>query len=80
MKQQGYLNGIGWVWYHPSVITNVLSLSKVKELYPVIYDSRKDNTFYILLDNMTSVEFIQNKEGLYIYNLNKKKIPKFNFL
>ena len=74
------MNRIGWVWYHPSAITNVLSLSKVKELYPVIYDSRKDNTFHVLLDNMTSVEFIQNKKGLYVYDSNKKKIPRFNLL
>ena len=30
-NMQGYLKGIGWVWYHPNTITNVLSLAKVKE-------------------------------------------------
>ena len=35
------------VWVSPDGITNVLSLSKVKDMYTVIYDSRAGNTFIV---------------------------------
>ena len=79
-NMQGYLKSIGWVWYHPNAITNVLSLAKVKEHYPVIFDSRKDNVFHVLTDNMSSIDFQQNKEGLYIYDLSKRIQPNFTFI
>ena len=73
------MQGIGWVWYHPDAITNVLSLSQVKEKYPVIFDSRKDNTFHVLIDEMRSVDFEENKDGLYVYDLNKTNKNIINF-
>ena len=78
-KQQGYLQGIGWVWYHTDAITNVLSLLQVKQKYPIIYNSRKDNIFHVIVDEMRSIDFQQNEDGLYIYHLNKSNKNIINF-
>ena len=45
----GHLHGYGWVWYHPTGIANILSLARVKKLFPVTYNSGADNEFHLHL-------------------------------
>jgi hypothetical protein len=35
------------VWYSKDIIVNIISISRVKERYPVIYDSRNGNQFFV---------------------------------
>ena len=44
---RGNLSRYGPVWYFPNGITNILSLSHVKEKSRVTYDSALDNTLYV---------------------------------
>jgi hypothetical protein len=44
---RGHLSGYGWVWYFPQGITNILSLSRVKEKFRVMFDSSTDNCFHV---------------------------------
>ena len=32
-NQKGYVNGLGWVWYHPSAITNIISFALLEDIY-----------------------------------------------
>ena len=41
----GDLDGVGTVWFHNNGIVNILSLSLVKELHRVTFDSAADNVF-----------------------------------
>lgn len=43
----GYVTGYGWVWYYSDGIANILSLSHVKEMFRVTFDSAVDNCFYV---------------------------------
>ncbi len=46
-NQQGYVKGIGWVWYHPNAITNILSLGLIENKYRITYDSNKKSKFIV---------------------------------
>ena len=61
----GDLPGYGTVWYHPNGIANILSLSKVKEKYRVIFYSDKNNQFIVHRTDGTQRVFQQSPRGLY---------------
>jgi hypothetical protein len=44
---RGELPGYGMVWFYPDGIANILSLSRVKDKFPVTYDSTLDNVFHV---------------------------------
>ena len=46
-RMMGFLRNYGNVWYHEDAITNILSLSKVKQQYRVSFDSGTDDIFYV---------------------------------
>ena len=41
----GELDGVGTDWFHKNGIANILSLSLVKELHRVTFESASDNVF-----------------------------------
>ena len=53
-NQVGDLPGYGTVWFHPHGITNILSLSCIKNKYCVTFDSAHDNSFIIHKSNGTT--------------------------
>ena len=61
----GDLPGFGTVWYHPKGIANILSLSKVKKRYRVVYDSANGNSFDVYLPANRIRSFIEAPTGLY---------------
>ena len=69
---KGYLEGYGWVWYHPQAITNILSLARVIQKYPVTYSSKLDNTFVIHKPKGDRI-FLMVKEGLWCFDVWDKK-------
>ena len=72
----GYLPGYGEVWFYEKGIANILSLSRVKEQYRVIYDSQSGNKFEVHLNNDLKQTFSQSKVGLYYWvALGHKKQP-----
>lgn len=65
----GDLLGFGIVWYHPTGIANVLSLSKVQDRYRVTCDSDGRNYFRVYSPNAPN--FIMSPGGLYYHDMSK---------
>jgi hypothetical protein len=57
----------GEVWFSENAIANILSLSRVKERYPVKYDSTAGNQFVIIQPDK-DVIFNQSSSGLYYHD------------
>ena len=65
-KLIGELRGYGTVWYNPSGIANILSLSRVKERgYRVTFDTKEGNAFHLTKHDGTVRVFKQSPKGLY---------------
>ena len=61
------LPGYGTVWYEPTVISNILSMSRVTKKFRVIFDSEGRNFFrMVLLDR--EVIFKLSLNGLYYFD------------
>lgn len=63
----GTLKNYSEVWFNKDVITNILSLSRVKERYPAKYDSDEGKQFVAVQPNK-EVVFKQSQSGLYYHN------------
>ena len=74
----GDFDQYGTVWYHPSGIANVLSLSKVNEKFKFTYDSTNGNQFIIHKKDGTQRNFSQSDTGLFYYNVSGKAIVLVN--
>jgi hypothetical protein len=73
-SEMGMLPGYGLVWYDPVSIANIVSLSRVREKYHVLFNS-DNNIFVVTKPDGTVFEFKQSESGLYYYDLasNKRK-------
>jgi hypothetical protein len=62
----GDLPGYGTVWYHPTGISNILSLAKICAAgYHVTYNSNNGNEFVVRKSNVTIHTFRQSSKGLF---------------
>ena len=75
-KKKGYMHGIGWVWYSPEAITNVLSMALVEDLYRITYDSNVEQAFTVHIDEFQKIKF-HRKNQLYIKKLKSAQDYKF---
>jgi hypothetical protein len=73
----GTLRNYGEVWYCKDVIANILSLAKVKERYPVKYDSNHGNHFVVVQPHK-KVIFKQSPSGLYYHDTSDRAIVVVN--
>jgi hypothetical protein len=73
----GTLRNYGEVWYCKDAITNILSLAKVKEQYPVKYDSKQGNRF-VLVQPHKKVILKQSPSGLYYHDTPDRAIAMVN--
>ncbi len=64
-RMVGDLDGHGEVWYHPSGIANILSLSNVKKMYRVTFDSDQENQFIVHKPDGELWVFKESQSGLY---------------
>jgi hypothetical protein len=69
----GTLRKYGEVWYNENAIANILSLARVKERYPVKYDSTNGNQF-IVIQPTKEVIFHQSQSGLYYHGTNNRAV------
>jgi hypothetical protein len=70
----GELAGYGTVWYHPSGIANILSLSRMKEHgHRVTYDSHGGNRFIVHKNDGTARVFKESDRGLYYMDTTEKE-------
>ena len=60
----GDLNGYGTVWYDKVGIDNILSYSKVRERYRILFDETQ-NSFVVHKDDKKTHTFKQSEGGLY---------------
>jgi hypothetical protein len=67
VTQVGTLKNYGEVWFNKKAIANILSLAKVKERYPVHYDSDNGNQF-IVAQPTKQVVFQQSATALYYHD------------
>jgi hypothetical protein len=61
----GDLAGYGTVWYHPTGIANILSLSRVKKNHRITYDSEAGNQFTVHKKDGSARVFKESDTGLY---------------
>ena len=54
-KMKGQVKGIGWVWYHPNVITNILLLGLLDEMCRITYNSTKEKSFIVYKNKLDHV-------------------------
>ena len=64
----GDLLGYGTVWYHPTGIANIISLSCAIKIFTITYDSANRNEFRIHKGNGEDRLFRQSENGLYFWN------------
>ena len=69
MSQVSDLPRYGMVWFHPKGITNILSLSWVKNKYQITFNSADDNTFMVHKPNGTTCRFQESSHGLYYHDM-----------
>ena len=58
------LKGYGKIWFHPGGIASIISLSRFKNLYCVIYDSSKGNSFMVHIGNGITRRFMDSPQDL----------------
>jgi hypothetical protein len=75
--QVGTLKNYGEVWFNPNVIVNILSLARVKEKYPVRYDSDEVNQFVVVQPHKQIV-FQQSGSGLYYHDTTDRAVVMVN--
>ena len=63
----GELLGYGTVWYEPTGIANILSMSRATKKFRVIFDSEGGNFFRIVLPDR-EVKFQLSPNGLYYFD------------
>ena len=64
----------GDVWFHPSAITNILSLKNVRNKFHVTYDSQGDSAFIVHKPNGTDVHFIMHADGLHYHDTKNRQL------
>jgi hypothetical protein len=73
----GTLKNYGEVWFNNKSIANILSIAKVKERYPVHYDSDNVNQF-IVAQPTKQVVFQQSATGLYYHDTTNRAVVMVN--
>jgi hypothetical protein len=77
VSMKGALHNYGEVWYSKDAISNILSLSRVKEKYPVKCDSDNGNQF-VAVHPTKDVIFQQSPYGLYYHATTDRVIIMVN--
>jgi hypothetical protein len=77
ITQKGTLKNYGEVWYNAKGIANILSLVKVKQKYPVRYDSDNGNPF-VVVQPKKQVVFQQSGSGLYYHETTNRAVVMVN--
>jgi hypothetical protein len=77
ITKEGTLRNYGTVWCSKDVIANILSLSNVKEKYPVKYDSEGGNNFTVVKHD-NDVVFEQSPAGLYYHDTGNRAFVMVN--
>ena len=69
---------VGTVWYNPSGIANIISLSEAANKYRITMDSSVDNAIYVHREDGTMRRFECGKSGIYCCNMREKNSCVFN--
>jgi hypothetical protein len=77
LSEIGTLRNYGDVWFSKSAIANILSLSQLKECYPVKYDSIAGNQF-VVEQPTKNVIFQQTHSGLYCHDTKDRAVVMVN--
>ena len=68
-NMRGNMPGYGWVWFYPGGIANILSMSRVREMYRVTFDSAMDNCFHVHKDDGKKLHFQEASRRLYYFDI-----------
>ena len=77
----GDLPGYGTVWYHPTGIANILSMSRAIKIFTITYDSANGNEFRMHKEDGEDRLFRQSENVLYFWNartLNQEEVVLIN--
>ena len=66
MDTVGDLPGYSTVWYEPTGITNITSMSRATKKFRVVFESEGGNCFCVVLPDR-EVRFQLNPDGLYYF-------------
>ena len=68
------MKGVGYMWYNPDGIANILSLSRMEEQYLITYS--KEGGFVIHKGDCTIQRFIKSNRGMFYLDAAKNKKGK----
>jgi hypothetical protein len=77
VTQVGMLKNYEEVWFNSKAIVNILSLARVKERYPVRYNSNEGNQFVVVQPHKQIV-FQQSDSGLYYHDATDRAVVMVN--
>jgi rhodanese-related sulfurtransferase len=72
----GTLKNYGEVWYNKKAISNIISLSRIKDRYPMKYDSLNRNKFVVI--SKKEVVFKQSDCGIYCHSTTERAVVMVN--
>jgi hypothetical protein len=78
-KKIANVPGEGTVWYDKTAIVNIFGLSELKKKNRVTYDSEKEDTFIVHMNDNT-LKFECNPKGLYTYKVSDECLKKQSHL
>jgi hypothetical protein len=78
-KKIANVPGYGTVWYDETAIANIFGLSELKKKHSVTYDSEKEDSFIVHMNN-TTLKFKCNPKGLYTYKVSDEYLKKQSHL
>jgi hypothetical protein len=78
-KKIANVPGYSTVWYDKTTIANIFGLSELKKKHRDTYDSEKEDTFIVHMDDNT-LKFECNPKGLYTYKVSDEYLKKQSHL
>jgi hypothetical protein len=75
---KAHVRNYGDVWFHPSAITNVLSLKNVREQFKVTFNSDTTNSFVVHKPTGGTLKFEMHQDGLYYHDPKQHQMSLVN--
>ena len=75
MKEESH-KGYSMVWYKEESINNILYFIKIKEKYPIRYDTK--GNYFVVAKTDREILFRQSATGLYFHNMSNRSVVLIN--
>jgi hypothetical protein len=72
---QGIFRNLGWVWFNPSSIANILSLAQVRRVCRVTLDTADVPALHVHRLDGSIMVFTEHPSGLYVFDTSAARAP-----